>query len=104
MIVHPQPVGILAQLLGSCGETAEREATLQALHTCIGADTLHNVMLVIEMPGSLQASGQQHTATQGSNQGMSRRTAELVACHSLLCLDRGPASPAQAILAVSCQH
>ena len=37
MIVHPQPVGILAQLLGSCGETAEREATLEALHACIGA-------------------------------------------------------------------
>ena len=37
MVVHAQPVGILAQLLGSCGEAAEREATLQALHTCIGA-------------------------------------------------------------------
>ena len=37
MLVHAQPVGILAQLLGSCGEAAEREATLQALHACIGA-------------------------------------------------------------------
>ena len=41
MVVHAQPVGILAQLLGSCGEAAEREVTLQALHTCIGAWLIH---------------------------------------------------------------